>query len=108
MNKLTHLNDEVQAVAVIKVLQKIMADVFVNNCKTCSLSASKIKVLGLHIENDHQYEVQCSDCITNLYFKSRVKKHKREVHYKETFVRFICNEKFRTHKELKQHIQKWC
>ena len=71
------------------------------------------KNIGLHIENDHQYDVQCTDCNNKLNFESRVKSTKgkfitREVHYKEIFVCFICNEKFRTHKELKQHIQKRC
>jgi hypothetical protein len=30
----------------------------------------------------------------------------REVHYRETFVCFICNEKFRTHKELPETAHK--
>ena len=34
--------------------------------------------------------------------------HKREVHYKGTLAGFTCNEKVRSNKELKQHIQKWC
>ena len=52
-----------------------MAEMFVKNCKKCSFSAPKIKKnLGLHIENDHQYEVQCSDCNNKLHLKNRVKK----------------------------------
>ena len=39
----------------------------------------KKKNIWLHIENDNQYEVQCTDCNNQLYFESRVK---REVQYK--------------------------
>ena len=75
-------NLKVQSGAIIKVLQKIMADVFIKNYKKCSFSAQKKKNLGLHIKKTHQNEVQCSDCNNKLYFKSCVKKHEREVHYK--------------------------
>ena len=54
-------------------------------------------VLGLHIENDHRYEFQCSYCNNNYHLKNCLKTHKREVHYKGTFVSFV-----RTHQELKQ------
>ena len=79
---------------------------FYKNCKKCSFSPPKMKVLGLHIENDHQYEFQCSNCNNNYHFKNRLKTHKREVHYKATFVCLVCDEKFRTHKKLQQQIQK--
>ena len=39
-------NLKVQSGAIIKVLQKIMADVFIKNYKKCSFSAQKKKILG--------------------------------------------------------------
>ena len=47
--------DRVQPEAINEVLQEIIVHVFVKNCKKCSFSALKMKVLGLHIESDHQY-----------------------------------------------------
>ena len=107
--------DRVQPEAINEVLQEIMVHVFVKNCKKCSFSALKTKVLGLHIESDHQYffkiiftnkSSSVHSVMINSILKKCLKKHKREVHYKRTFVCFICNDKFSTHEELQQHIQK--
>ena len=67
-----------------------------------------MNVLGLHMENDHQYEFECSECSNKFPFKNQLKIHRREVHEEGTFSCFVCNNRFRTHKELKQHIQKKC
>ena len=55
---------------------------FVKNCKKCSFSAPKIKKILDFILKMTINEVQCYDCNNKLYFKSHVKKHEREVHYK--------------------------
>ena len=60
------------------------------------------------MENDHQYEFPCTDCGTKLPFKNQLKIHRREVHEEGLFSCFVCNYKFKTHKELKQHIQRKC
>ena len=78
---------------------------FVKNCKNSPL---KMKVLWLHIENDHQYKFQCSYCNNNYNFKNRLNTHKISVLYKGTFVCFVCDDKFKIHQELKQQIQKRC
>ena len=80
----------------------------VKNCKKCSFTPPKMKVLWLHIKQDHQYEFQCFYCNQRYKLKHSAEMHKREVHYKGTLVCFVCNEKVRSNKELKQHIQKRC
>ena len=47
--------DRVQTEALNEVLQEVIVHKFVKNCKRCSFLALKMKVVGLHIENDHQY-----------------------------------------------------
>ena len=89
-------------------LQEIVVEAIVKKCKKCSFTAPNMDVLGLHMENDHQYEFQCSDCSKKFPFKNQMKMHKREVHEEGTFSCFVCNNKFRTHKDLKQHMQKRC
>ena len=77
-------------------------------CKKCNFTATTMNVLGLHMENDHQYEFPCTVCNTKFPFKNQLKIHKREVHEEGSFSCFVCNQKYRTHKELKQHIQRKC
>ena len=67
-----------------------------------------MKVLELHIENDHAFDFQCGECGKMFPFKNQLKLHRREVHEEGTFSCFVCNKSFNTHKELKQHIQKKC
>ena len=98
-----NFKDQVQPVA---INEEIFVDVFVKNFKKCSFTPPKMKVLWLHIEKDHQYEFQCFYCNHRYKLKHCPEMHKREVHYKGTLVCFVCNEKVRSNKELKQHIQK--
>ena len=65
-------------------------------------------VLALHMENDHTYEFNCTECEAKFPFKNQLKLHRREVHKEGTFSCFVCNDKFKTHKLLKAHIQKKC
>ena len=67
-----------------------------------------MKILGFHMENDHHYEFPCDNCKTKFPFKNQLRIHKREVHEEGLFACFVCNNKYKTHKELKQHIQKKC
>ena len=67
-----------------------------------------MQLLGLHMENDHQYEFECNECDNKFPFKNQLKIHKREVHEQGTFSCLVCNCKFKIHKELKLHIQKKC
>ena len=88
--------------------QDIIVDVVLKKCKKCNFTAPNMNVLGLHMENNHQYEFECSECNKKFPFKNQLKIHRREVHEEGTFSCFVCNNRFRTHKELKQHIQKKC
>ena len=65
-------------------------------------------LLGLHMENDHEYEFECTDCENKFPFKNQLKLHRREVHEEGTFSCFVCSKKFKTHKQLKAHIQRKC
>ena len=85
-----------------------VAEVVVKRCKKCTFTAPNMHVLGLHMENDHQYEFECTDCGKKFPFKNQLKLHRREVHEEGTFACFVCNEKFKTHKQLKAHIQRKC
>ena len=88
--------------------QDIIVDVVLKKCKKCNFTAPNMNVLGLHMENDHQYEFDCSECSKKFPFKNQLKIHRREMHEEGTFSCFVCNNRFKTHKELKQHIQKKC
>ena len=83
-------------------------EVVVKKCKKCTFTAPNMDVLGLHMENDHQYEFECNECDQKFPFKNQLKLHRREIHEEGTFVCFVCNEKFKTHKQLKAHIQRKC
>ena len=87
---------------------EIIVDAVLKKCKKCKFTAPNMNALGLHMENDHQYEFECSECSNKFPFKNQLKIHRREVHEEGTFSCFVCNNRFRTHKELKQHIQKKC
>ena len=71
-------------------------------------TAPNMEILSLHMENDYEYEFECIDCNTKFPFKNQLKIHRREAHEQGTFACFLCNDKLKTHKELKQHIQKRC
>ena len=58
-----------------------------------------MNVLGLHMENDHQYEFPCTVCNKKFPFKNQLKIHKREVHEEGSFACFVCSKKYKTHKE---------
>ena len=88
--------------------KEIIVDAIVKRCKKCSFTAPNMDVLGLHMENDHQYEFQCAECSKKFPFKNQLKMHRREVHAEGTFACFVCDNKFRAHKDLKLHIQKQC
>ena len=90
------------------VQQEVILDLVVKKCKKCKFTAPNMDVLGLHMENDHQYEFPCADCNKKFPFKNQLKMHKREVHEEGSFSCFVCNEKFRTHKQLRHHMQKRC
>ena len=87
---------------------EIFVEAEVKKCKKCVFTAPNMQILGLHMENDHQYQFECNECNKKFPFKNQLKIHKREVHEQGTFSCFVCNDKFKTHKELKQHIQKRC
>ena len=80
----------------------------VKRCKRCRFTAPNLQVLALHIENDHELEFDCNECGNKFPFKNQLKIHRREVHEEGSFACFVCNAKFRTHKDLTQHIQKRC
>ena len=88
--------------------QDIIVDVVLKKCKKCKFTAPNMNVLGLHMENDQQYELECSVCNKKILFKNELKIHMREMHEEGTFSCFVCNNRFKKHKELKQHIQKKC
>ena len=88
--------------------QEIIVDAVLKKCKKCNFTAPNMNVLGLHMENDHQYEFECSECSKKFPFKNQLKIHRRELHEEGTFSCFVCNNRFKTHKELRQHIQKKC
>ena len=90
------------------VTDKIEITADIKKCKKCKFTASNLKILGLHMENDHQHEFMCTDCTTKFPFKNQLKIHRREVHEEGSFACFVCNQHFKTHKELKQHIKKRC
>ena len=46
--------------------------------------------------------------VEKFAFRHQLKIHRREVHEEQSFACFVCNAKFRIHKELKQHILKKC
>ena len=87
---------------------EVIVDAALKKCKKCKFTAPNMNVLGLHMENDHQYEFECTECSNKFPFKNQLKIHRREVHEEGTFSCFVCNNRFKTHKELKQHIQKKC
>ena len=87
---------------------EILLDAMIKRCKKCNFTANDMNVLGLHMENDHQYEFECAECSKKFPFKNQLKLHRRETHEEGTFVCFVCNEKFKTHKQLKAHIQRKC
>ena len=80
----------------------------VKKCKKCTFTAPNMDVLGLHMENDHQYQFDCNECGKKFPFKNQLKLHRREIHEEGTFACFVCNEKFKIHKQLKAHIQRKC
>ena len=86
----------------------IVTDALLKKCKKCPFKAANMSVLGLHMNNDHQYEFECAECGEKFPFKNQLKLHRREVHEEGTFACFVCNYKFKTHKQLKTHIQKKC
>jgi uncharacterized C2H2 Zn-finger protein len=87
---------------------EIVLEAEVKRCKKCKFTAPNLLVLALHIENDHQLDFDCNECGKKFPFKNQLKIHRREVHEEGSFACFVCNAKFRTHKDLKQHIQKRC
>ena len=76
--------------------------------KKCKFEARTMKVLELHVENDHGYDFQCAECGKKFPYKNQLKLHRREVHEEGSFSCFVCNKNFKTHRELKEHIQKKC
>ena len=52
--------------------QEIIVDAIVKKCKKCSFTAPNMDVLGLHMENDHQYEFQCPECSNKFPFKNQL------------------------------------
>ena len=91
-----------------QVNNEVVLEAEVKRCKRCRFTAPNLQVLALHIENDHQLEFDCNECGNKFPFKNQLKIHRREVHEEGSFSCFVCNAKFRTHKDLKQHIQKRC
>ena len=87
---------------------EVTVEAEVKKCKKCVFTAPNMQILGLHMENDHEYEFQCSDCNKKFPFKNQLKMHRRETHEQGTYSCFVCSSKFKTHKELKQHIQRRC
>ena len=53
--------------------QEVIMDLIVKKCKKCNFTAPNMDVLGLHMENDHQYEFPCSDCNKKFPFKNQLK-----------------------------------
>ena len=88
--------------------EEVTIEAEIKKCKKCKFTTQTMKVLELHIENDHAYDFQCGECGKKFPFKNQLKLHRREVHEEGTFSCFVCNTSFKTHKELKQHIQKKC
>ena len=88
--------------------EEIVLEAMIKRCKKCQFTAPNMTVIGLHMENDHQYEFECAECTKKFPFKNQLKLHRRETHEEGTFACFVCNEKFKTHKQLKAHIQRKC
>ena len=105
---LAHAKQAAETVQTVPEQEITIVDNVVKKCKKCTFTAPNMKVLGLHMENDHQYEFECIECGNKFPFKNQLKLHRREVHEEGTFVCFVCNEKFKTYKQLKAHIQKKC
>ena len=53
--------------------QEVILDLIVKKCKKCNFTPPTMDVLGLHMENDHQYEFPCTDCNKKFPFKKTVK-----------------------------------
>ena len=87
---------------------EVTVEAEVKKCQKCIFTAPNIQILGLHMENDHQYQFDCNECNKKFPFKNQLKMHKRENHEEGTFACFVCSSKFKSHQELKQHIQKRC
>ena len=49
----------------------------VKKCKKCLFTAPNMNVLGLHMENDHQYKFECNECGKKFPFKNQLKLHRR-------------------------------
>ena len=85
----------------------IQEQVAIKKCKKCQFTATSMRVLQLHIENDHQgNQFCCERCDKKFSLKNQLKLHKRQDHEVGSFSCFVCNSRFRTHKDLKQHMQK--
>ena len=67
----------------------VVIEAVVKKCKKCAFTAPKMGVLGLHMENDHQYEFECEDCKKKFSFKNQLKLHKGENHEEGTFACFF-------------------
>ena len=64
--------------ASIEIIDEVIVDT--KKCKKCKFTAPNMKILGLHMENDHLYKFSCMDCEAKFPFKNQLKIHKREVH----------------------------
>ena len=52
---------------------EVAIEAVVKKCKKCPFTAPNMGVLGLHMENDHQYEFECEDCGNKFPFKNQLK-----------------------------------
>ena len=87
---------------------EVVVEAVLKKCNKFPFTAATMGVIGLHMENDHQYQYECEECQKKFPFKNQLKLHKREIHDEGTFSCFVCTQKFKTHKQLKAHIQKKC
>ena len=47
---------------------EIILEAMFKSCKKCKFTAPDMTLLGLHMENDHQYQFECSECTTKFPF----------------------------------------
>ena len=56
---------------------EVTVEAEVKKCKKCIFTAPNIQILGLHMENDHQYQFDCHECNKKFPFKNQLKMHKK-------------------------------
>ena len=72
------MNEKQKEIANLRAqLQTKDALTVVKKCKKCQFTAPNMQVLGLHMENDHQYEFECTECQKKFPFKNQLKLHRR-------------------------------